>query len=315
MARVRLPSFFSPCLVIFYLLWILGQLPSCSAGQQFTDGLSIINSPQAGSPGHAGSTLPISVEVSGNGKLPVDAAAPFCTYPTRFDSVEIYLVSSQTGKNYTVASGSDFLREGSGSVRQCNWQVPTCIPPGQYNLTFYEYAHINGGPYYTITSISIPIENPRPDSGGCTDGTNALQGQPQQSSPPSPPFYYSDGQGDQTRTSGWVTSNTGTGLPSPTVITTSVIITSGGLPTTVTQTVTIPSISISQVVSLSTITSVKEGVPTTFVQTTTAFVTVTPTGNPGDLVGLIPVNSGCIVHVTIMSLLTFLPLSIVWLLL
>ncbi|KAF9270364.1 hypothetical protein L218DRAFT_1071805 [Marasmius fiardii PR-910] len=323
MARVRFSSFFFPCFTVFLpLLWIFGQLPCCLAGQIFTDGLSIINSPQPGNPAHIGSPIAISVEVSDNGMLPLDATNTNSSSATHYDSLEIYLVSSQTGKNFTVASGSEFLDEEAGSVRHCNWNVPACVPEGQYNLTFYERSHINGQPYFTITSISIPVENSQDSTDvECTDLSNNYLGQPQNSSPPSPPFFHG-GQGSPTRTSGMVISYTGSASETASTPTGPVLITitlsaSEGLPFPFppTVTVTVPSISVSmsEVVSLTTVTSVQGASTITFLETSTslATVTVTPSGNPSGQGGpLIPINSGCITRTTLAFLL--IPFSILW---
>jgi hypothetical protein len=168
-------------LVLFFVF--ASNLPGVLAGQLFSDGLLIINSPSANSPGHAGSTLPISVDISGNGQLSSDAANPSSKLPSHFNSVEIYLVSSQTKLNVTVSTGPRFLTNENGTVRHLSWPVPTCISPGQYNLTFYEASKINGDSRFIITPVAIPIENPRP-SGQCSEGVNALQAQPQASNPP-----------------------------------------------------------------------------------------------------------------------------------
>ncbi|KAK0481869.1 hypothetical protein IW261DRAFT_1472808 [Armillaria novae-zelandiae] len=102
---------------VLVTLFAFMHLQCAEAGQYFTGGLSIINSPSPNSPGHAGSTLPISIDVSGDGKF----------------LLEIYLVSSETNINLTVVSGTDFLNQESGSVRHENFMIPTCIKAGNYN--------------------------------------------------------------------------------------------------------------------------------------------------------------------------------------
>ncbi|KAF5377670.1 hypothetical protein D9615_005276 [Tricholomella constricta] len=157
-------------------------------GQMFTNGLSIINSPAPNTPFHSGATLPISIEVSGNGKLPSAALIPNSGLLTFYDALEIYLVSSQVQMNITISTGPDFLTGETGSVRHLNWFIPACIPPGLYNLTFYETGHVNGEAYFSITQIPITINNDFPQS-PCSAGTNRLQPQPQPSSPlDQPPF-------------------------------------------------------------------------------------------------------------------------------
>jgi len=78
--------------------------------------------------------MPIAVEVTGNGQISLDAANPSSNADTHFISLEIFLVSSTTQINMTVASGPDFLTNESGSVRHLNFDVPTCIPAGDYNV-------------------------------------------------------------------------------------------------------------------------------------------------------------------------------------
>ncbi|KIY72756.1 hypothetical protein CYLTODRAFT_485999 [Cylindrobasidium torrendii FP15055 ss-10] len=145
------------------------------AGQGFTKGLAIIDAPSAGSPGHAGSILSVAVEVSGNGAMPTDSA---------FKLLEVFLLSTESGINLTVASGASLIGGEEGStVKHLNWVVPKCLDPGNYNLTFYETSIIKGEEYFIITPVSIPIINENP-SGQCT-GLNNLEAQPQVDSPPS----------------------------------------------------------------------------------------------------------------------------------
>ncbi|KAJ7139925.1 hypothetical protein C8R44DRAFT_318184 [Mycena epipterygia] len=176
-------------LVAFLALFphlIAGQLIN---GQTFTNGLAVIDSPSPLNPGHAGSAINIALDVSGDGKLSPSASLPGSGLATSYNSLEIYLVSSQTNINMTVTSGPAFLTGESGStVKHLNWPIPTCIPDGNYNLTFYESSQFNGQGVFTITPIPIPISNPSP-SGQCTTGVNPLQAQPQASNPlPQSPF-------------------------------------------------------------------------------------------------------------------------------
>ncbi|KAF7339975.1 hypothetical protein MVEN_01915200 [Mycena venus] len=150
-------------------------------GQFFTQGLSIIDSPSPQNPGHAGSPIPIAIDVSGDGKLPASATSNGSD-STRYELLEIYLVSAETKINITVSAGPGLLANESGStVKHVNWPIPTCIPAGNYNLTFYETSLFNNTGVFTITPIPIPISNASP-SGQCTD-LNTLQAQPQSSNP------------------------------------------------------------------------------------------------------------------------------------
>ncbi|KAF8898588.1 hypothetical protein BD779DRAFT_1687495 [Infundibulicybe gibba] len=89
-------------------------------GQIHTDGLSIIDSPQPNTPIHAGSNLDISVDISGNGKIP----PPRSNYPTRFDSLQVYLTSDYANLNLTVSGRSELLDGQTGTVGHFNWLIP-----------------------------------------------------------------------------------------------------------------------------------------------------------------------------------------------
>ncbi|KAI0748059.1 hypothetical protein C8Q80DRAFT_1169878 [Daedaleopsis nitida] len=153
-------------------------------GQIFTNGLAIIDAPAPNSPMHAGSVTQVAIDISGDGHLDQSASVPGNDKSTRFDSLEIYLVSYQTKLNVTVSSGPDLLtREQGSTVKHWDFNVSTCIPAGSYNLTFYEASHINDQPYFSITAYPVTVMNGQPTD-VCTNGTNALQDFPQLSSPP-----------------------------------------------------------------------------------------------------------------------------------
>ncbi|KAF7339642.1 hypothetical protein MSAN_02179000 [Mycena sanguinolenta] len=150
-------------LSIFFLLFQLVAGQTLINGQTFTNGLAIIDSPSPQNPGNAGSSS--------------------------FSSLEIYLVSAETNINMTVSAGSALLSGESGStVKHLNWPISTCIPAGNYNLTFYESSVYNSQGVFAITPIPVPISNPNP-AGPCTENLNAVQAQPQSSNPlPQSPF-------------------------------------------------------------------------------------------------------------------------------
>ncbi|KAJ7630738.1 hypothetical protein FB45DRAFT_916439 [Roridomyces roridus] len=175
-AGLPIPSF-----LLFFLLLFL-QLVSGQTqinGQTFTNGLSIISSPLANNPAHAGSPISIAVDVSGDGKL---------QSPSTINSLQIYLVSDETNLNMTVTADPSFLTSQPGStVKHLDWPVPPCLPAGNYNLTFYETSSFNQTPVFAITPILVPLSNPNP-SGNCSS-PNPLQSQPQPANPlPQPPF-------------------------------------------------------------------------------------------------------------------------------
>ncbi|RDX56844.1 hypothetical protein OH76DRAFT_1468275 [Lentinus brumalis] len=158
-------------------------------GQIFTNGLAIVDAPAPNSPMHAGSVTQVAIDISGDGHLDQSASIPGSDKSTRFDSLEIYLVSYQTRLNLTVSSGPDLLtREQGSTVKHLDYNVSTCIPAGSYNLTFYEASHINDQAFFSITAYPVTVMNDHPTD-ACTNGTNTLQDFPQLSSaPPQSPW-------------------------------------------------------------------------------------------------------------------------------
>lgn len=75
-------------------------------------------------------------QIYGDGHLDLSASIPGSDKSTRFDSLEIYLVSYQTKQNITVSNGTELLTQEQGStVKHWNFNVSTCIPPGNYNVS------------------------------------------------------------------------------------------------------------------------------------------------------------------------------------
>lgn len=150
----------------------------------------------------AGGGLGVSVDVSGNGRLPTSASVPGSTLPTAFISLNIFLVSSQTKTNITVTSGPQFLEGEPGStVKHLNFVIPSCLKTGDYNVrdymcslsrsmltvqlkyTYYEVSRINEQTYFSITPIPIFILNNQSGDEQC-EGSTEPEAQPQPSSPP-----------------------------------------------------------------------------------------------------------------------------------
>ncbi|KAF7367216.1 hypothetical protein MSAN_00783400 [Mycena sanguinolenta] len=131
-------------------------------GQLFTNGLAIIDAPAPQNPGHVGSPIAIAIDVSGDGKLPASA-------------------SSNSSDSTHFEGPSLLLNESGSTVKHLNWNIPTCIPAGNYNLTFYETSIFNNQGVFTITPIPIPVSNGSPS--GQFTGLNTLQAQPQSSNP------------------------------------------------------------------------------------------------------------------------------------
>lgn len=75
-------------------------------------------------------------QISGDGHLDQSASIPGSDKSTRFDSLEIYLVSYQTNQNITVSNVTELLTQEQGStVKHWNFNVSTCIPAGNYNVS------------------------------------------------------------------------------------------------------------------------------------------------------------------------------------
>lgn len=83
------------------------------------------------------SQLPLPLQLSGNGKIDQSVFIPGSGAATRYDSLEIYLVSAQTGSNFTVSNGTGLLAQEPGStVKHLNWPLPACMSPGVYNVSY-----------------------------------------------------------------------------------------------------------------------------------------------------------------------------------
>ncbi|KAF5375070.1 hypothetical protein D9758_000139 [Tetrapyrgos nigripes] len=286
-------------LVLSFVFVLAFVLESVSAGQFFTSGISIIDAPSVGNPGHAGSNIPIAIEISGNGQLPAsEATNPDSSSSIHYTSLEIYLVSASTNSNFTVSSGPGLLSQEPGStVKHLDWQIPSCIPPGDYNLTFYEGAMINGESHFIITPVSIPVDNPNSDSSSNCDPstvpTNPLQAQPQPDFPP-PQALFGDGKSSLSM----VTRTTSPLFSLPTLLTIT-LSASGGIPiplpilptVTVGVTDTVTATAQTQtvvVVSMTTFTTSVSGSVETVTETALITTAVPVQDNNS---GFIPVNS------------------------
>ena len=115
-------------------------------------------------------------QISGDGQLPTSAAIPGSKANTRFDSLEIYLISYANSLNLTIA-GPDanlFVQEPDSTVKHINYNISSCVPSGQYNVRFipfhsfihnsylcrfvpqfslYEISHFSDQQYFIISNI------------------------------------------------------------------------------------------------------------------------------------------------------------------
>jgi hypothetical protein len=77
------------------------------------------------------------LQISGNGHLDQAASIPGSGKDTRFDLLQIFLVSDQTKLNLTVSEGPGLLQQEQGStVKHLNYNLPSCVPPGNYNVIY-----------------------------------------------------------------------------------------------------------------------------------------------------------------------------------
>jgi len=155
-----------------------GVFAQYSQGQFFTPGLAIIGSPQPNSQGHAGSTLSIAITVGGSqGQLKDFAPGASSSSGTGYDNLELFLISSSSNINITVASNILTQQQGS-NVKHVDYDIPTCVTSGSYNLTLYETSRFNNDAIFVITQVPISIENNKPSGQTCGGNQLVLQ-QPQ----------------------------------------------------------------------------------------------------------------------------------------
>ncbi|THU91759.1 hypothetical protein K435DRAFT_968007 [Dendrothele bispora CBS 962.96] len=284
-------------LSFFFVLPLVS--PCVSAQRTPTSGISIINAPGPGNPGHVGSNISISIEVSGDGKLaPTEATDVNSQSPIHYTSLEIYLVSATANVNYTVSSGSQLLSQEPGSsVKHFDWPIPDCITSGDYNLTFYEGSMVNGSPFFVVTPVQIPIDNPNNPGATCDSSVvqmNTLLEQPQPSSPPPQPLFNANGDNGSANTRMTTSFTPILSLPTLVTITLSA---SGGIPFPVLPTATVtvtpaPTPTTVVVVSMSTYTTTFTQQGQTSIETVTEPVwTSTAVVQNNDDSGFIPVNA------------------------
>ncbi|KAF8609248.1 hypothetical protein BDV93DRAFT_137060 [Ceratobasidium sp. AG-I] len=270
-----------------FILTLCGLVSSAASqlvnGQFFTSGLAISNAPAPGSQLSAGGAIGVSVDVSGNGRLPTSASIPGSTLPTAFISLNIFLISSQTNTNVTVTSGPQFFAGEQGStVKHLNFAIPSCLKSGDYNYTYYEVSRINEQTYFSITPIPIFIlNNQSPSDDDTCGGSTAPEAQPQPSSPPPEQPFLGSGF---SLTTGFsqpaAPTNTGTGTQDTVTVTlTRTVISTISTIVTATQTLSL---------SGGGFTTVTMAVPTLLPTTVTSVFTTASTSG-----SFIPINAGC----------------------
>ncbi|KAI1797762.1 hypothetical protein LXA43DRAFT_968988 [Ganoderma leucocontextum] len=172
------------------------------------DGLSVIDSPAVNSVLHTGSNIAIAIDIS---------AANSGTFSYR--TLEVYLVSATTGTNITVSNGTQLLtQEPASTVKHIDWPVATCLQTGVYNLTVYESSTLtsNGVGYFAIMPVLVEVQNNGVRDNVCTSAVNALQAQPQASSPPPIDLIPGRVPSSSSAVPSGAPTNTATATPTPT---------------------------------------------------------------------------------------------------
>jgi len=80
--------------------------------------------------------LPIAIEVSGDGVLPLTATLAGSTSPTALESLNVFLSSIPFGQNITVSPPGILEQEPGSTVKHLNFQIGnfSCLEQGTYNV-------------------------------------------------------------------------------------------------------------------------------------------------------------------------------------
>ncbi|KAF5010099.1 hypothetical protein FDECE_3715 [Fusarium decemcellulare] len=146
-----------------------------SNGQIFTPGFVVLNAPQPDTPLD---TLHVSIDVTANGKLSLPPHDN--DDPSQIFSVEMFLYSYATGRNFTISNGTAsagnaslgeiMAQEPGSTVKHVNWVWPDCLvgdgepdddesDRGVYNISIRQNFRLNGTDHYTIFDVPIAVTN------------------------------------------------------------------------------------------------------------------------------------------------------------
>ncbi|KAM3579207.1 hypothetical protein VKS41_008428 [Umbelopsis sp. WA50703] len=120
-----------------------------SNGQYFGDGIIIVDAPAPNSTFQVNATMPIAIDISLDGKI---------TKNQQIDAVSIFL--TRNNFNITVRNPLNLSSEPGSTVLHPNWLLPSCVPAGDYNLTFNELDTINGSQLFSTINIPVSINSP-----------------------------------------------------------------------------------------------------------------------------------------------------------
>ncbi|QPC74962.1 hypothetical protein HYE68_005714 [Fusarium pseudograminearum] len=167
-----------------------------SNAQIFTPGFVVLDAPQPYTP-LGGDTLHVAIDVTANGKLPLPSNDNDNNDDNQIFSIEMFLYSYVTGRNFTISNGTAsannaslgeiMAQEPGSTVKHVNWVWPDCLvgdgaPEGDsdrgvYNISIRQNFRYNGDDYYTIFDVPISINNSIPegkDRPSCDELSNEI---------------------------------------------------------------------------------------------------------------------------------------------
>ncbi|KAL4730451.1 hypothetical protein ACLX1H_002487 [Fusarium chlamydosporum] len=167
-----------------------------SNGQIFTPGFVVLDAPQPYTP-LGGDKLHVAIDVTANGKLPLPSGDEDNDDDNQIFSIEMFLYSYATGRNFTISNGTAsannaslgeiMAQEPGSTVKHINWVWPDCLvgdggPEGDsdrgiYNISIRQNFRYNGDDHYTIFDVPISVNNSIPEDSGrpsCDELSNEI---------------------------------------------------------------------------------------------------------------------------------------------
>ncbi|KAH8551878.1 hypothetical protein BGW37DRAFT_492736 [Umbelopsis sp. PMI_123] len=138
-----------PIIAILLFIAVVTKADLYSNGQFFGSGIIIIDAPAPNSTYQVNTTMPIAIDVSLDGKITKDET---------LNRVSIFL--TKPGFNLTVQNPLDLQSEPGSTVLHPNYLINSCVPAGNYNLSFYEIDTINGTQLFSEMNIPVSVNTP-----------------------------------------------------------------------------------------------------------------------------------------------------------
>lgn len=156
---------------------------------------------------HPPEILQVAIDVSGNGKLGLPPYKD--SAPSQLHAINIFLTSSTTGLNLTIANGTAIpatssnsadgvvmTQESGSTVKHVNWIWPACFvgdgqpktgglvsdggsARGSYNISIHQSFRLNDTEFYTVFNLPIAVTNSISENANrssCESLTNPLLG-------------------------------------------------------------------------------------------------------------------------------------------